>query len=272
MPTCSTPCSHDSCGRKRAHFANTTRLQDPRARVQRRARRAHIVHQHHNRAPERRRMAGRLECAPHVATAFGSGQSGLCPRGPHAPQGGADGQSEPARQVGRLVEPALATPRRMKRHRHDRAGAVQEIGASFAHQSRERAGQRSTPVVLEREDDGTERAIVVANRAHPIERPVDAPATHAAVAGRRRRPLSPRTKWIAAKVAARRCEWKNRTPAGRAHGAGRRAIEQYPAGRAHRREDDREQRVKDGAPRARRFPRGARARRTSASLEQRHGR
>jgi hypothetical protein len=62
-PTSTTRSRHDSRDRKRAYFARTGLEQHARARIERRARRAHVVDEHHDTVmnpgvpPERERIS-----------------------------------------------------------------------------------------------------------------------------------------------------------------------------------------------------------------------
>lgn len=100
-------------------------------------------------------------------------------------------------------------------------------------------------------DDGAERAIVLADRARSVDRTRNTPAADAAdvadvadvaPSGCQHAPGGER---IAAEVAERWCERKDRAPAGRADGPARWMVEQCPTGGAGGGEDDREQRVRE---------------------------
>ena len=122
--------SHDSRCRKRAHLPDARRLQRPRARLERRAGRAHIVDQHDDRAAERRRAPRDAANAPRTLPwRWAAGRLACAARGPHAPQRAHDAAARVPREVGRLIESALAPPRRVERHRHDGVGAGEHVGA-----------------------------------------------------------------------------------------------------------------------------------------------
>ena len=72
------------------------------------------------------------------------------------------------RQIGRLVEAALPSSRRVQRNRHGRAGADEHVGTPIAHEGRETRRQRAAGVVLERVHDGAKRALVRADGARGI--------------------------------------------------------------------------------------------------------
>ena len=72
-----------------------------------------------------------FERPANVAVSLSGRQPRLRPSGPHAPEGRIDGQSEPPRQVCRLIEPACAASRRVKGHGHNGRCTGQDVGASF---------------------------------------------------------------------------------------------------------------------------------------------
>ena len=206
---------HDSRCRKRPHLRDPRLLQHPRARLERRAGRAHIVDQHDDRAGERgggarRRRRRRARCD-------GAGR----PAGRSASRvartrrsAGDDRQAEVPREIGGLIESALAAARRVQRHRHDAGGAGEHVGAALAHQRAERPRQRSPSVVLQRVDDRAQRAVVGADRARAIDQPrgvrrqrgQQASGMLTSAPGRQR---------IAAAIAERRRERQDRAPAAR---------------------------------------------------------
>src|SRR5437762_686771 len=69
-PTCSARSVHDSRGRERAHLADPRGPQRPRARLQRRPRRAHIVDEHDGRALKLPCRTRRRECIPDIPVAL----------------------------------------------------------------------------------------------------------------------------------------------------------------------------------------------------------
>ena len=97
--------------------------------------------------------------------AAGGRQAGLDRRRPDAPQGVDDRQADVAREVGRLIEPALAPPRRVQRDWDRGIGSAQHVRSSRLHQHPELRRQRPPAVVLERVNDRPQRAIVRTNRA-----------------------------------------------------------------------------------------------------------
>jgi len=64
-----------------------------------------------------------------------------------------DGQADRSRQVVSLVEPALQSPPRVKRHRNESVGASEHGFTSLLHQLREWTGKHAASLVLERMDD-----------------------------------------------------------------------------------------------------------------------
>jgi len=148
-----------------------------------------------------------------------------------------------ARQIRGLIEPALAPPRRVKRHRNRPVGARQHVRAAEAHQFGQRLRQRSPSFVFERVHDRAQRAVICADGTRAIH---PAGATPAAGASRQRhadRP--PGRQRIAAAIADGRGERKNRSPARWTDRPHRRAFEKLPAGGAARREKDGEDGVGD---------------------------
>ena len=75
--TSSPRCSHDSGRRKRANLAHARLLQGPRARFERRPRRAHIVNQDDDRAGHSACGSCRGERVAHVPVPLRGGQAGL---------------------------------------------------------------------------------------------------------------------------------------------------------------------------------------------------
>jgi hypothetical protein len=69
------------------------------------------------------------------------------------------------RQLGRLVVSTLTLAPRMQGHRHDPLDAVEQIASTLAHEQPQPPGNRVPPVILQRMNDLTERAVVFADGA-----------------------------------------------------------------------------------------------------------
>jgi hypothetical protein len=170
---------HDSGRRKRSYFGHTTLLQHPRARVERRAGGAHIVHQHDNGSGERARVSRGRERVADVSVTPRCGKAGLRGRRAKALQRLKDRETERSCEVGGLIESALAAPGRMERDRYGMRRGCQDVRPALAHQRAEGAGQRAATVVFQRVDDGAKRAVVRADRAGAIDTRSKAPASRA---------------------------------------------------------------------------------------------
>ena len=228
----------DARGGQRPHFPHSRLLQHPRARFERRAGRAHVVHEDHDRPDERGGRAGDGKRIADVAMTLRRGQVGLRGGRADAPQrrvrpdvaGGA------ARSC-RLIEAALPPARRVerdreRRRRRPRGGRRPRMRI----RPRQRPGQRSASLVFESVDDRPQRSVVGANRARPIDEARSATAARAA--RQRHADRTPGRQRIAAPIAERRCQRQNRRPARRAHRTARRLFEQTVAGGAGWRQDD----------------------------------
>jgi len=180
----------------------------------------------------------------HVAVSPRGGQAGLRRRRAHAPQRMASRQADVAREIGGLVEAALAAPRWMERNRNRAAGAVEHVGAARLHQCRERPRERSAAFVLEGVNHGAQRAVVRADRAGTIDGAIRAPA--ARTPRQRQADRAPRRQRIAAAIAQRRREREDRSPAAIADRSVCGMVERVAARRARRREHDAEDGVRDG--------------------------
>ena len=122
-PTCSRPSRHGSRGCKRADLRGSGIQQHPRARVQRRAGRAHVVDEDNRQRPS---TAARAAARTRRARWRGAGRpadppataSGAC-----APAHRRAGKPEMPRQFARLIEAARALARSVQRHRNHEIGA-----------------------------------------------------------------------------------------------------------------------------------------------------
>ena len=117
------------------------------------------------RRPEIRARRVDDECVADVAKAGVCGQVGLRARVPAAPQRAAHGHPELAGEVERLIEAPPPAPAPVQRHRHDAVGICEHRRPTQLHQPAERRRERSTPVVLERLQDRSQRPVVGAHRA-----------------------------------------------------------------------------------------------------------
>ena len=144
-PTSFARSRHDSGCRHRADVRRARRAQHLRARLERRARRAHVVHQNDPqslepwpgaRAPERKRV-------PHVRVPRVGREIGLRRRRAGSPQGVDHRHAQPRRELARLVEAARPPPAAMERHRHDEVRAVEHVGSRDA-QARARGRARAS--------------------------------------------------------------------------------------------------------------------------------
>jgi hypothetical protein len=213
------------------------------ARFERRSRRAHVVYQHDDGAGENLSLSGRRECLPDVAVTPSGGQSRLRAGRADATQGAADGQAGVPREIVRLVEPAVAATRWMKRDRNRAVRAVENRCAALAHQRAQRPRERAAAVVLQGVDDGAKRAVVRADRACAIDEPFAPPAARAA--RERDTNLAPGRQRIAAAIAQRRRERENRAPAAPADRTVGGMVERLVAGRASGSKNDAEDSVSD---------------------------
>jgi hypothetical protein len=106
------------------------------------------------------------------------------------------------------------------------------------HQRGQRPGERSAPFVLERMDDRSQRALVTANRAAPVDEPCGSPAPRTARQRQADRP--PGRQRIPTAIAKRRRERQDRSPAAWADRSARRLVERLFACSAGRRQHNRQ--------------------------------
>lgn len=162
----------------------------------------------------------------------------LCRRRAAAPKRAADRNPKMPPEIESLVETTRSTTRRVERHRNDRSRSLEHIRASSPQHRAKRGGKRPPAVVFQRVNDCAQRALVRAYRPRPIDEATRAPTARAS--RERHADDTPRRQRIPARVAKRRREWKNRSPAGVANRTARRMIEQFLARRARWGQDDRE--------------------------------
>ena len=147
----------DSRGRKRANFARAGVQQHARARLERRARRAHIVHEHDDRTADVPPSSHR-ERVPDIRVPPRGGKVGLRGGGPDALQRRRAPERKMPRDFGRLVEAPRALSRSMKRNRYHDVGAGKDA-APCAGAAVPPVDAPATPtVVFQRVDDGPQRA------------------------------------------------------------------------------------------------------------------
>jgi hypothetical protein len=221
-----------------AHLRHTRLLQFPRARLQRRSSRAHIVHQDDNLAANvacGRRCRERIA---NIAVTLRRRKTGLGRRGTHAPEGRHNAQTQMAGEIRRLVEAALSPARRVERHWDGARHVAEDVAAVLAHQRGQRPGERSAAFVLERMDDRSQGALVAANRSGPVDEPCGSPTPRAARERHADRP--PGGQRIPTAVAERRRERQDRSPAPWADRTACRLVERLFARRAGRRQHDRQ--------------------------------
>ena len=203
-PMSSPRSSGDSRDGKRANLSRAGVDEHPGARLQRRARRAHIVDQY-DHEPVHVGARSQRERSLHVGLARVSGKvrlrrpSRVCASGCR----GSGGQM--ARDLGGLIETARPFSRSMQRNRHCRIRARQRGDAAHGQKPSKRTRQRSSPVILQRVDDGAERPVVLADGAACTSRHAR-PRRHRGQVTAFDLVNSPRRQGIAADVAERRRE------------------------------------------------------------------
>ena len=227
---CSARLGHDSGCCKGANLACPGVLECARAGVQRRASRAHVVDQDNNPPRECPAVPAHRKCASDVAVAFCCGQVGLHPSPAHAPQRGDNRQPDVAGKILGLIEAAFPASGGMERNRNGDLRAVGHIDATRSHEAPERLCQRPSPVVLERVNDCSKDAFIRTDRARAVDRTRHPPAT--GTPRERCAQDAPGRERIAAPIAKRWCERKNRVPAVGADGTERGAMQQVGARRA----------------------------------------
>ena len=124
----------------------------------------------------------------------------------------------------------------MERNRNDGVRTGQDLCSGAPHPRTERPRDRLTSVVLQRVDDGSERAFVRSNRASSRDERPHPAAPYAPRFSKAHE--APRRQRIAARLTARRSDWHDRRPASGANRAASRLFERLAAGRADRSEQD----------------------------------
>jgi len=229
--------STDHAGsRQSPHFGDSRRLQHARTCVQRRACRADIVDEQDTRSHECRCRRSDCERVAHVSVTPAGGQTCLRGSRPHATERCDDRDVHLTREIRGLVEPAVPPAGRMERHRYHARGAGQGVGSPLAHQSAQRAGERSPSFIFERVYDRAQRRVVRADGSRAVDRPAPSPAPGAA--SLRHAHGTPCRQRVAAAIAQRWSERHNRSPASFAHRPTSGMNERPVAGGASGREDD----------------------------------
>ncbi len=236
--------SRNARRRQRAHLPDTLLFERPRARLERRARRAHIVDEQDR--PSTKLCSGPRghEGSTDVAMPASGGQSGLGRRRTDTAKSRADRQAQMLREVGRLIETARAAARWMKRNRHGRVGAVEKVRTAFAHQHRQRHRQRSAALVFQRMHDRAQRSLVEAHGTRSID--VTCGAATAGAPRERATDRAPCRERIPTGVTQRWGEGKDGTPARRTDRPARRLLQCVAADGTWRRDQHGEKRVDHG--------------------------
>src|SRR5262245_6564822 len=115
-------------------------------------------------------------------------------------------------KIGGLVETAFSPARGMERNRHDTERAGEHLRAAGAHHGCQPRGEGSSAFVFQCMHDCAKRSIVGADRPSLLDRRPSAPTARTFL--RLNVEHTPRSQWVAADLAERRCERENRTPAG----------------------------------------------------------
>ena len=133
----------------------------------------------------------------------------------------------------------------MQGHGYDRVGASEDLRAAQSHEGGQLTRERSSSVVLQRVNDGAERAFVCTDGSRSCHGARETSASRTpAWSGVIQEPGRQR---IAADVAERRCERKNRAPARSADRAFSRSLERTLTDGAGRGENNSEQCVQIAA-------------------------
>lgn len=225
-------------GRQCADPLDTGFTQQQAARLQRRARRHHVIDEDH--APgSTRDHAGPPSLQgvgiPDVGLPEVGAQPGLWHTQRPAPQRSPHREAKLARQFLRLIEPPPQAPPWMKRHRHNGVCACQQAVISLPHEETQRRAQRLEPPVLERMDDLSQGTFVQSECPRPIEMRRMRAAPHAT--GCAPGALPPGCQRFAAPVTPGRADHSNAAPALAADRADPSRAQWAQTGRARRREE-----------------------------------
>jgi hypothetical protein len=219
---------------KRSHFPHATLFQHAGTSLERRACRAHVVHDDNAQAVEWSSSPRENECLTNVGGPVIGRQSSLRPRAALAFEDTPYRKAETGRELVSLVEAAAPSPAPVQWNWNDEVCAAEERTSMPEKQGAQWSGNGSPAVVLERVHDRAQRALVVANRpARGDVRPAD-PAQLTAVSlidG------PPREQRIRADPADRRPQRPNSVPATIAD-RGSEWIFEWPRARGARRSQD----------------------------------
>jgi len=242
-----------SRGRKPSDLTCSRVEQHARARVERRACRAHVINHDHN-ASRYVDASSQGERVSDVRMTLGGGKIGLRHGRTDSFQR-LDGRNRkmPA-NLARLIEAARALPRSMKGNRNGDVGAGEGLGPVLGQQPRQRPGKGSTSVIFQRVNDRSKGPVVLTYRASSGNQVLSIAAARAAV--RLEADGAPGCQRIATHVAERRNQEGNRLPAGLTDRSTRRRVERPLARRAHGGQQNGEERVGNLPPRRVLPPRG----------------
>lgn len=174
-----------------------------------------------------------------IAVPLVCGEAGLRESLPPPAEDAPDGQPQGLGQVVCLVEPALESSQRVKRHRHDGIGAGEQVGRRRRNQPGQRGRENATVLVFQGVDEVAQRALIAAGAARSREAPWRQAATPA-----ERRPIV--SERIAAAHAQRRRDGQDAAPAGAARWAVERAFQRRATPGASGRQEYPNQGIADG--------------------------
>ena len=129
----------------------------------------------------------------------------------------------------------------MERYRHGQIGIRENVCAACPHHGAKRLCQRSSPFVLERVNNRSQRSLVKADGSGTVQWAAHATAPRASVERNADHP--PRGQGVAAQIAQGRCEWQDRVPAGWTDRTEHRTIQCVTADDAARCQEHRQQAV-----------------------------
>lgn len=152
-----------------------------------------------------------------------------------------DRQPELARQRVGLIEATLEAAPAMQRHRHDAVRIAEQTFTSRSHQRTKLSREYPPTVVLERLENVTKRAVVIAGGAGRVDERRSSAAARAPFQGRA--DDAPRDEWVAARTAERGGAEADAAPTIGADGAVEWSLEYHATGRTAWRERDGEQRI-----------------------------
>ncbi len=225
----------DSRSRQRADVQRSGFPQYPRARVERRARRAHVVDED-NPQPAKIAAPSKRERASHVRVAFRRRQIRLRLRRARAAECLDNRQLEISRELERLVESTRAAAPAMEWNGYDDRCLGKDVHARLSHAAPERTRKRAATRILHRVQNRAQRSLVRTDRA--AARDCRWPTPAAGTLSRCEAEDPPRRQRISTRRANRRDERRDCVPAGGTDRAAGWMGERCVAGRARRREHD----------------------------------